>query len=554
MKGILCFIFVGLLVAVSAPAQNKHLPFQGKLYENGQAFSGQKTFTFSINNGGVNWTETHPGVQVNGGLYSVTLGTISPLPTNLFKNQGMHQLSILVEGNPLDIVDIYAPVENDPTVPDNVKDGVSWTELSGIPAGIDLDNTNELQVLSVSGDTLFISGGNYVVLPAGDFAIGDFFQVGQYDTINQPDVGQLSGTFLHTSSTIWQSFQPTASGNITSIELDFNNNDSNGQIYVRIRPGEGTSQQSLNQWIFSASAYPTQASPIFQIFELADALPVIVGNKYTFEITKVSSGDQNLTFGTDGAANSYLNGRSSIDPSTDLKFIIHMDLTSEPNFIVHPEGTIETPSGRIKDKTGYVAFPGEIRMFAGPEENIPEGWLLCDGDLIDKNEYNELFVVLGNAWGDGNGDLSKFRLPDLRGTFVRGVDSGSGKDPDSGNRQSRYSGGNAGNNIGSFQESVFKSHKHSINHDHPSAAGVHKHDLGDGLGINSLYGHDYYLPGSSPKDSNDIVFSILSSGKGQRMQAKAEGVDLPNFEDFSGNVGGSESRPYNAYVYYIIKY
>ena len=125
MKRIICLLFLLGSITVTLLAQGtippRYLPFQGKLYENDQPVTGQKTFSFSINDGSVNWSEVHSNVAINQGLYAVTLGSISSLPENLFQADGMHELTILVEGNALDVVTIYAPIENDPTVLESVQ-------------------------------------------------------------------------------------------------------------------------------------------------------------------------------------------------------------------------------------------------------------------------------------------------------------------------------------------------------------------------------------------------------------------------------------------------
>jgi len=56
-------------------------------------------------------------------------------------------------------------------------------------------------------------------------------------------------------------------------------------------------------------------------------------------------------------------------------------------------------------------FLGEIRLmsFGFP----PEGWALCDGQLLSVKDYRDLFKVLGTTFG-GDGDIA-FGLPDLRG-------------------------------------------------------------------------------------------------------------------------------------------
>ena len=67
----------------------------------------------------------------------------------------------------------------------------------------------------------------------------------------------------------------------------------------------------------------------------------------------------------------------------------------------------------------YLFLPaGSIMPFAG--HNIPNGFLLCDGREISRDEYSNLFNALGEDWGEGNGSTT-FNIPDLRGAFLRGV-------------------------------------------------------------------------------------------------------------------------------------
>ncbi|MFC4306966.1 phage tail protein [Cohnella boryungensis] len=56
-------------------------------------------------------------------------------------------------------------------------------------------------------------------------------------------------------------------------------------------------------------------------------------------------------------------------------------------------------------------YVGEIRMFAGAY--APEGWALCDGQILNIKEYQILYTVLGTTYG-GDGKTT-FALPDLRG-------------------------------------------------------------------------------------------------------------------------------------------
>jgi microcystin-dependent protein len=57
------------------------------------------------------------------------------------------------------------------------------------------------------------------------------------------------------------------------------------------------------------------------------------------------------------------------------------------------------------------AFVGEIRMFGG---NFPPvGWAFCDGQLVSRSVYSNLFNVIGTTYGAGDG-ATTFALPDLR--------------------------------------------------------------------------------------------------------------------------------------------
>ena len=59
---------------------------------------------------------------------------------------------------------------------------------------------------------------------------------------------------------------------------------------------------------------------------------------------------------------------------------------------------------------------GSIIAFSG--NDIPVGFLLCDGSTLNKNEYLDLFNVIGYTYG---GSDNEFKLPDLRELVPVGV-------------------------------------------------------------------------------------------------------------------------------------
>jgi len=67
-------------------------------------------------------------------------------------------------------------------------------------------------------------------------------------------------------------------------------------------------------------------------------------------------------------------------------------------------------------------YIGEIRMFAG--NYAPEGWALCNGQLLPVDQYDVLFSLLGTTYG-GDG-VTTFRVPDLQGRIPIHQGQGAG--------------------------------------------------------------------------------------------------------------------------------
>ncbi|WP_208439994.1 phage tail protein, partial [Bartonella grahamii] len=111
-------------------------------------------------------------------------------------------------------------------------------------------------------------------------------------------------------------------------------------------------------------------------------------------------------------------------------------------------------------------FPcGFIATFAMQE--VPNGWLLCDGATYERKDYPRLFKAIGDKWGKESD--TTFKVPDFRGIFLRGFDDGRGLDTD---RQ-----------FADEQHDSIKSHTHICTIEE---AGEHKHTFQYfGVGWNS---------------------------------------------------------------------
>lgn len=159
---------------------------------------------------------------------------------------------------------------------------------------------------------------------------------------------------------------------------------------------------------------------------------------------------------------------------------------------------------------------GSILPFAG--DTAPTGWLLCDGTALNRNGYATLFAVVGTRFGYG--DSTNFRVPDLRGRFLRGRDGGAGRDEDRNSRGAMNSGGSTGDAVGSVQDEQYRSHTHNYYDIYFSENG----------GSGTAYTNGW---GSGDSDGDNEPSEILRTGIAS---------------------GGNETRPDNANVNYIIKY
>ncbi|WP_019643476.1 phage tail protein [Novispirillum itersonii] len=68
------------------------------------------------------------------------------------------------------------------------------------------------------------------------------------------------------------------------------------------------------------------------------------------------------------------------------------------------------------------AYIGEIRLFPYFKNTPPQGWMFCNGALLNMSDYQALFAVIGTIYG-GDG-ITQFALPNLNGRVL--VDQGTG--------------------------------------------------------------------------------------------------------------------------------
>ena len=66
------------------------------------------------------------------------------------------------------------------------------------------------------------------------------------------------------------------------------------------------------------------------------------------------------------------------------------------------------------------AVTGQLIAFCGT--TLPDGYLLCNGALVSRTTYADLFAVIGATYGAGDGSTT-FALPDYRDRVLQGASS-----------------------------------------------------------------------------------------------------------------------------------
>ena len=180
---------------------------------------------------------------------------------------------------------------------------------------------------------------------------------------------------------------------------------------------------------------------------------------------------------------------------------------------------------------------GSILSYSGPLSATnptftslnSQGWEMCNGGALNRTTCADYFALVGTTWGSGDGS-TRFNTPDFRGIFLRGVDPTTMLDPDGSTRHHKYTGGNTGNNVGSYQYTATKL---------PNTA----------FTISITAGHDHLvnnLPTASCKSALAAVGNTIPLWASNQVSS----VDGIHSHSLSG--GDQESRGPNANINYLV--
>ena len=308
----------------------------------------------------------------------------------------------------------------------------------------------------------------------------------------------------------------------------------------------------VNRYLMQAGAANAPASGYYYDMTLAYSSEDGSGN-----VTQVA-----IPYATAGGAvtSIYFRGRFSnewgawktlLDSSNHPTFVRATTLTglsTATNTPVVATDTLLEAIGKLQAQMAPAIPSGAIQMFA--RATPPSGWLKANGGEVHRLDYPELFSAIGTTFGAGDGSTT-FNLPDLRGTFLRGLDDGRGLD--------------AGRTLGSYQDSANLAHNHGVSdpgHNHyvndPShqhggstaGAGGHAHgtravSIGSGTWGQFSGG---FVGDAATDGVGDHTHNFATDWRGTGIWLSASGTGIS-----IQNNGGAESRPRNVALLACIK-
>lgn len=236
----------------------------------------------------------------------------------------------------------------------------------------------------------------------------------------------------------------------------------------------------------------------------------------------------------------WANGEVLTAESLNMKFSALTGAVNELKSLssLLPPGTVAAYAGDLDGN------PGQVDAAGNPPKHLPPpGWLWCNGGSVSRTQYDALFKVIQAKYGSTE-VVNSFNLPDYRGRFLRGTDSGAGRDLEVAVRIASGPNGNTGDAVGSVQDWATGRPKIAFD---VAAAGKHNHANGKYTRLMAT--------GAETGDSGHSPSVFDSTGSAQELDI-GEGAVMSDAPDHSHALkgGDTETRPVNVYVNYIIKY
>lgn len=196
-------------------------------------------------------------------------------------------------------------------------------------------------------------------------------------------------------------------------------------------------------------------------------------------------------------------------------------------------------------------FIGNILAFTG--QSIPSGYLVCDGSAVGREEYQELFAVIGTTYGAGDG-ISTFNLPSISGKTLLCTSS------------SHLIGSVGGEEEHSIVSSEMPSHAHTIpSHTHENTISIRTPSLSHTItqpvftyvglsgSTNRIRSGQAASTGTTSATMNLSTALAISDHPATPCTVTGGILDCPTFntESTGGGVAHNNMMPYLAVTYLI---
>lgn len=270
----------------------------------------------------------------------------------------------------------------------------------------------------IPANTTAINGATYI-LPTIKPTRDEYDFVGWSDGTNiyQPgDTYKISNNVTFTAQ--WRPpFIPPQINNLNAYRVSSTTSDvavSDG-IYgytcFDYTPPENASSQNVTVY-FSTDDAPISGTPTsgFNSFHGTNEIPLTSSATVTVTI----SGEKN-----NGEPYS-ISDTTYISPEITVWDAYVDDSNTIPSFAVGGMASETETRFDCYMPPFFHTMAGEIKMWAGNE--IPRGWLLCDGSEVSKTIYPKLYEAIGDLWGTP-ASSSNFMLPNLNGKVPVGYNS-----------------------------------------------------------------------------------------------------------------------------------
>lgn len=257
-----------------------------------------------------------------------------------------------------------------------------------------------------------------------------------------------------------------------------------------------------------------------------------------------SQGRDSITSKYDYLLNKYGLYKPDLDP-LDIKLHSNFHLLEEifsmdNHMYLELKKELKDELSKLKEELCPV---GTIQAFAF--NKVPQGWMVCDGRILHSSEYSKLYDAIGDTFGHIGNDM--FRIPDLRGRFIRGWSKNGNID--------KF------RTFGSYQEHAIQRHAHSaaFERDITGDDGEHKHTI---KYVKTSYGYGgwtsstYYMREITGEDySKSYVYgddATLRSGIHNHKLPKININDVIDISQVQVN-SADETRPDNCSLLFCIK-